>query len=83
MHDAFLNERIYEALLNLCQENKILKLNKVIIAVHIDSHISENSLHEHFSERNNNLLGEWTEIIIEKQDVGKLNAIIKTIEGES
>lgn len=83
MHDTFLNERIYEALLKLCQENKILKLNKVNIAVNIDSHISENSLREHFSERNNNLLGEWTEIIVEKQDVGKLNAIIKTIEGES
>ena len=83
MHDTFLNERIYEALLKLCRENKILKLNKVNIAVNIDSHISENSLREHFSGRNNNLLGEWTEIIVEKQDVGKLNAVIKTIEGES
>lgn len=83
MHDTFLNERIYETLLKLCQENKILKLNKVRIAVNIDSHISENSLREHFSERNNNLLGYFTEIIVEKQDVGKLNAIIKSIEGES
>ena len=83
MHDTFLNERIYEALLKLCRENKILKINKVNIAVNIDSHISENSLREHFSERNNNLLGEWTEITVEKQDVGKLNAVIKTIEGES
>lgn len=83
MHDTFLNERIYEALLKLCQENKILKLNKVNLAVNTDSHISENSLREHFSERNNDLLGEWTEIIIEKQDVGKLNAVIKSIEGES
>ncbi|WHH60790.1 hypothetical protein [Petroclostridium sp. X23] len=83
MHDTFLNERIYEALLKLCQENKILKLNKINIAVNIDSHISENSLHEHFGERNSNLLGDWTEIIVEKQDVGKLNAVIKSIEGES
>jgi Zn finger protein HypA/HybF involved in hydrogenase expression len=83
MHDTFLNERIYEALLKLCRENKILKLNKVNITVNIDSHISENSLREHFSERNNNLLGQWTEITVEKQDVGKLNAVIKTIEGES
>ena len=83
MHDTFLNERIYEGLLTLCQENKILKLNKVNIAVNIDSHISENSLREHFSERNNNLLGNWTEIIVEKQHVGKLNAVIKSIEGES
>jgi len=83
MHDTFLNERIYEALLKLCRENKIARLSKVNITVNIDSHISENSLHEHFSERNNNLLGDWTEIIVEKQDVGKLNAVIKSIEGES
>lgn len=83
MHDTFLNERIYEALSKLCQENKILKINKVSIAVNVDSHISETSLREHFSERNNSLLGNWTEIIVEKQDIGKLNAVIKSIEGES
>lgn len=83
MHDTFLNERIYDALLKLCRENKMIKLNKVNIAVNIDSHISENSLREQFSERNNNILGDWTEITIEKQDVGKLNAIINSIEGES
>lgn len=83
MHDTFLNERIYETLLKLCQENKVLKLSKVNIAVNIDSHISANSLREHFSERNSNLLGDWTEIIVEKQDVGKLNAVIKSVEGES
>lgn len=38
---------------------------------------------EHFSDRNNNVLGDWTEIIVEKKDVGKLNAIINSVEGES
>ena len=51
MHDTFLNQRIYEALLKLCQENKIIKLNKIKLAVNTDSHISENSLREYFSER--------------------------------
>ncbi len=83
MHDTFLNERIYEALLELCKKNKILKLNKVNIVVNMDSHISENSLREYFGERNNKIFGNWTEIIVEKQDVGKLNAVIKSIEGES
>lgn len=83
MHDTFLNERIYEALLKLCQENKISRLNKVNITVNIDSHISENSLREHFSERNSNQLGEFTQIMVEKQDIGRLNAVIKSIEGES
>lgn len=83
MHDTFLNERIYEALQKLCKENGISKLNKVIMAVNTDSHISENSLREHFSEKNSQLMGQWTEILIEKQEVGKLNAVIKSIEGES
>jgi Zn finger protein HypA/HybF involved in hydrogenase expression len=83
MHDTFLNERIYDTLLKICQENRILKLNKINITVNVDSHISENSLREYFSERNNNLLGYWTEIIVEKQEVGKLNAVIKSIKGES
>lgn len=83
MHDTFLNERIYEALLKLCQDNNIERLGKVNIAVNIDSHINENSLHEHFRERSSHLIGDWTEIIVEKRDVGKLNAVINSIEGES
>lgn len=83
MHDTFLNERIYESLVRLCQENKILRLQKVQIAVDIDSHISENSLREHFRERKSSLLGGWTEVLVEKLDVGRLQAIIKSIEGES
>lgn len=83
MHDTFLNERIYEEVLKLCRENKIVKLTKVILSVNSDSHISENSLREQFSERNNHLLGDWTEIYIEKKDVGKLNAVIQRIEGDS
>lgn len=46
MHDTFLTERIYETLLKLCQENKLIKLYKVNLAVNTDSHISENSLRE-------------------------------------
>lgn len=83
MHDTFLNERIYDELLKICRENKLLKLNKICLEVNIDSHISEKSLREHFRERCNNVLGDWTEIIVEKQDVGKLNAILKSVEGES
>jgi Zn finger protein HypA/HybF involved in hydrogenase expression len=83
MHDTFLNERIYDALLRICQENKIQKMSKICLEVNTDSHINEISLREHFRERNNNVVGDWTEIIVEIQDVGKLNAIIKSVEGES
>lgn len=83
MHDTYLNERIYDELLKICRENKILKLNKISLTVNTDSHISEKSLREHFSEKNNKVLGDWTKIIVKKQNVGKLNAIIKSVEGET
>lgn len=83
MHDTFLNERIYNALMKICYENKILKFNKISLTVNTDSHISAQSLHEFFRERNNQFLDERTEIIVEKQNVGKLNAIINSVEGES
>ena len=83
MHDTFLNERIYESLLKLCAENGIFRLNKVVIAVNTDSHISEHSLREHFIEKKSRFLGDWTEITIEKREVGRLNAVIESIEGES
>lgn len=82
MHDTFLNERIYEALLELCKENKLSRISKAIITVNVDSHITESSLREYFSERSCGLLGDSTEIIVERQDVGKLNAVIRSIEGE-
>lgn len=83
MHDTFLNKRIVESLLKLCEENNLSRLNKVVVVVNIDSHISENSLREHLSESCSRLVGEWTEITVEKQEAGKLIAVIKSIEGES
>ena len=65
------------------QDNKIARLRKVNIAVDTGSHINENSLREHFSQGNSHLMGDWTEVIVERQDVGNLNAVIKSIEGES
>jgi Zn finger protein HypA/HybF involved in hydrogenase expression len=83
MHDTFLNERIYESLIRLSNENGISRLRRVNIAVNTDSHITENSLRDHFSDRGSKLIGDWTEITVEKRDVGKLNAVINSIEGES
>ncbi len=83
MHDTFLNERIYESLLKLCDENRISRLSKVILTVNTDSHVGENSLREHFSERNSHLLGDWTEITVKRQEIGKLNAVVEHIEGET
>lgn len=83
MHDTFLIERIYESILKLCEDNGISRLSKIILDVNTDSHICEDSIRVHFGERKNRLIDRWTEILIERQEVGKLNAVIRSLEGES
>ncbi len=82
MHDTFLNQNLYEAIVEICGENSIAKIFNLTITVHTDSHISEDSLREHFSERNNMLIGDWTNILINKQEIEPLTAVIDEIEGE-
>jgi len=82
MHDTFLNENLYNTILSLCEENKISKVNELCITVHTDSHISEESLREHFKDRNSNLVGDWTKILVQKKDIQRLTAVLEHIEGE-
>lgn len=43
MHDTFLNQNLYEAIVELCGENSIAKIFDLTITVHTDSHISESA----------------------------------------
>lgn len=82
MHDTFLNHKLYEGIVKLCTEHKMTKLWKLTITVHINSHISQESIQEYFVERDNHLIGEWTEIAILKKDIEPLTAVIDQIDGE-
>ncbi|HAN20079.1 MAG: hypothetical protein A2Y15_05295 [Clostridiales bacterium GWF2_36_10] len=82
MHDTLLNQNIYENIVHICLEHKINKIKNLIITVHTDSHICEESLREQFKVNNNILIDEWTNILIQKNDIEKLTAILDYIDGE-
>lgn len=82
MHDTFLNQNLYESIIDLCKENAIAKILDLTITVHTNSHISEDSIREYFSERKNALIGDWTNIMVRKQEMEPLTAIIDRIDGE-
>ena len=82
MHDTFLNQNLYDAIIRLCDENSIFKINQIVITVHTDSHICEDSLREQFAESNNFLIDGMTEITVQKKAVQRLTAFIEHIGGE-
>ncbi|MBE7721522.1 hypothetical protein [Lacrimispora indolis] len=82
MHDTFLNQNLYESIIDLCKENAIAKILDLTITVHTNSHISKDSIREYFSERKNALIGDWTNIMVRKQEIEPLTAIIDRIDGE-
>lgn len=83
MHDTFLLKRISESLNKLCNENKIIRVKKLRIITNHNSHIQKNNLYEHLKEENAGLIGEWTDIIVDRQDMENLTAVIDSIEGET
>lgn len=82
MHDTFLNQNLYESIVNLCKENSIAKIFNLIITVHTNSHISKESIREHFSDRKSSLIGDWTNIVVQKKEIEPLTATIEQIDGE-
>lgn len=82
MHDTFLNQNLYESIVNLCKEHSIGKILNLIITVHTNSHISKESIQEHFTDRNSRLVGKWTNIVVQKKEIEPLTATIEQIDGE-
>ena len=83
MHDTFLLNRISESLIKLCNEDKIFRITKLRIITNHHSHIQESNLYEHLLRNTNGVVGEWTEIIIDRQDIENLTAIIDKVEGDT
>lgn len=82
MHDTFLNQKLYESIVKLCGEHRIIKVWKLTITVHINSHICKESIREYFEERNSNYIGEWTDIVVQKKEIEPLTAVIEQLDGE-
>ncbi len=82
MHDTFLNQNLYEAIVGLCKENAMEKITNLVITVHTHSHVNENSIREHFTDRKSKLIGDWTSIVVERKEIEPLTATIEQIDGE-
>jgi Zn finger protein HypA/HybF involved in hydrogenase expression len=83
MHDTFLFGNLYDAVLKLCEENSIQRINSIRITVHTDSHINEQSLREFFAENGSTLIDKNTVIIINRKESERLTAVIEQIDGST
>jgi hypothetical protein len=83
MHDTYLLKRISESLCELIGTNSITRVTRLKIIVSENSHIQQDNLYEQLLIDHDGVVGEWTEIIIDRQDIESNTAIIESIEGES
>lgn len=82
MHDTFLNQNLYDSITKLCMENSIAKILNLTITVHTNSHISKESIREYFSDKKSALMGDWTNVLVQKKEIEPLTATIEQIDGE-
>ena len=83
MHDTFLLSNISKSLTELCEKNKIIKLERIIIAVNCNSHVNEENLLEHLKHHNSELIVNTIKIKVNRENIEEQTAIIKSIQGET
>jgi len=82
MHDTFLFQKISDALVRFCEQEKINKITKVCVTVNPDSHVTQDSLKLELQNSIDDLLHKDIEIVIENKKLEEMSAIISRIEGE-
>ncbi|MCT8978840.1 hypothetical protein N4T77_19870 [Clostridium sp. CX1] len=82
MHDTILLNKISTSLQELCRNHNIKRIGRLSIIVDENSHLNSSNLYEHLRECNKSLVGEWTNIIVEKDQLDSQVAILHSIEGE-
>ena len=82
MHDTILLNKISEAVSQVCEASNIKKVNRLAVVVNHGSHVDEHSLYEHLQNTRGELIGEWTEIKLEREDIQHQTAILHSIQGE-
>ncbi|MTI71469.1 MAG: hypothetical protein FH751_14580 [Firmicutes bacterium] len=80
MHDTFLFSRLADSLSFLCKENKIKRIDKLVIIVHKNSHINEKNMYDYLN-KHTNLINDNTKIIIKREEIEELTAVIESVEG--
>ncbi|MFT9497927.1 hypothetical protein [Anaerosolibacter sp.] len=82
MHDTILLGRISQGLEGLCKENNILRIDQMIVAVSLTSHVNTENLKTFLLEYNRPIVGEWTDILVRKEDIENQSAIIHSVKGD-
>lgn len=82
MHDTILLTKISNGVRQVCEDNNIKKVNRLVVVVNHRSHVNQDNLYEHLKEVNEDLIGEWTELKIEREDIQDQTAILHSIQGE-
>jgi len=83
MHDTFLLNKISQGLKEICDQNKINKIEQFTLVVNHDSHINEENLREHLNTHNKEIISKELKMEIQREDIEELTAIIKSIQGET
>lgn len=82
MHDTFLIKSIYEELKKICDKYDIIRLDRVVMEVSINSHVDEEEFSEFLMDQNDPVIGDWTRVEITKADIEENTAIIYVLEGK-
>jgi hypothetical protein len=82
MHDTILFDKISAAVSQICSASNIKKVNKLAVVVSYNSPVDENNLKEHLQNTNSNLVGQWTKILVERDDILEQSAILHSILGD-
>jgi Zn finger protein HypA/HybF involved in hydrogenase expression len=82
MHDTILLNKISEAVKQVCEVSNIKKVNTLAVVVNHKSHVNEHNLYEHLQNAEGDLIGLWTEIKIEREDIQDQTAILHSLKGE-
>lgn len=83
MHDTFLLNKISHSLKEICNENKINRIEQFTLVVNHNSHINEENLLEHLKLHNPDITASELKIEIQREDIEEQTAIIKSIQGET
>jgi hypothetical protein len=82
MQDTSLLNKISEEVQILSKNNNYSKVNKLLVCVNTDSQVNEENLYDQLHHANKKLVGVWTKISVERDDLPDQVAILKNIEGE-
>lgn len=81
MHDTILLSKISEEIKNICAANNIYKVKTFTVIVNHRSHVHSDNLYDHLQHTCGDLVGEWTKINVQREDIQDQTAILKSIQG--